>query len=80
MRATDDQLKRFRRACTLIIDNQKLPSVNWAVNYARHGMEVTDQHEMKVQALYIKGNITHWRGAEALETRTILSSLIKEIS
>ena len=72
-----DDINYFHQACRNIVDHKDEKALNWAVNYARYGLSIQDKHEAKVQALYIKGNMTHWRGPIAKETRSILNNVIK---
>ena len=67
-------MDKFYRACQLIIDNSDKKAVNWAVNYAKYGLTVTNEQEAKVQALYILSNIQYWRGEVAKDARTLLKS------
>ena len=71
------QLKEFHKACQNIVDNAELEILNYAVNYAKHGLTIDNMHEAKVQAMYIISNITHWRGDSAKETRTTLKRISK---
>ena len=48
-------------------------SLNYAVNYARAGLYMSGE-ELRIQCLYIIGNITKWRHPAAKEVRTILKS------
>lgn len=70
-----EELKDFHKACQNIVDNQDLVALNWAVNYAKHGLTIDNMHEAKIQAMYIVGNITSWRGLTAQETRATLKSM-----
>jgi len=65
-------MENFHKACQLIVDNSHKKAVNWAVNYARHGLTVTNEEEAKTQALYILNNIQYWRGEVAKDVRTLL--------
>jgi hypothetical protein len=67
----------FREACEAIVANRKAPALNYAVDYATHGLTVTDPHEMKIQALYILNNITRWRGTTAKGVRQTLKTVAK---
>ena len=55
-------MENFHKACQLIVDNSHKNAVNWAVNYAKYGLTITNEQEAKVQALYILSNIQHWIG------------------
>ena len=67
-------MDKFYRACQLIVDNSDKKAVNWAVNYAKYGLTVTNEEEAKVQALYILSNIQHWRGEVAKDARALLKA------
>ena len=73
----------FKQACRNIVDNQDAKAVNWAVNYAKTGLQIEkyiadpdNDREVVYLANYILGNITHWRGPIANETRSILKNFI----
>ena len=72
-----DSIQYFHQACQNVVDNRTERALNWAVGYAEYGLTVTEKYEAKVQAMYLKGNITRWRGAIAKETRSILAHIIK---
>ena len=73
----EQQLKEFHKACQSIVDNQELEVLNWAVNYAKHGLTVTSLYEAKIQAIYILGNTSYWRGELAKEIRAILKKITR---
>ena len=58
----------------MIIENANEKSLNWAVNYARHGLTITDKSELRTQVLYVLNNMTRWRGPLASEVRAILKA------
>jgi len=68
-------INKFHIACHNIIANKDKPTLNYAVNYARYGLELEELADAKVQALYILNNITHWRGDLAKETRQTLKEM-----
>lgn len=74
----NQKLIDFKDACNKIIqagsDPKQINQVNWAVNYARHGLLVHTENEMHVQALYILGNIARWRGDTAKKVRAFLKT------
>ena len=72
-----DSIAIFKHACQNVVDNADQKSLNYCVNYAKHGLTVTDKHEAHVQAPYILNNMTHWRGVIATETRNILKNFVK---
>ena len=67
-------LLSFDDCCRAIIRNREQKALNYAVNYARAGIGMTGR-EARTQALYILGNITHWRGDEAKQVRASLKHL-----
>lgn len=58
-------LDKFHKACQNIVDNRTEKALNWAVNYAAHGLNITHLVETKFQAFYILNNMTHWRGGSS---------------
>jgi hypothetical protein len=51
-----------KTAVQLILQNQHLPSLNYAINYAHASLLMDESaREFQVQCLYIANNITHWR-------------------
>ena len=73
-------MKTFHKACQNILDNKDSKAVNYAVNYAKYGLTITEEFEAGTQALYILNNITHWRGAVAKETRQMLKEFTNKSS
>jgi hypothetical protein len=61
-----------------IINSSYEKSLNWAVDYARAGLNMKDE-ELKVQCLYVLNNITHWRGTVAKESRDLLKKFAKRV-
>lgn len=59
----------FHAACRAILAESNKPALNYAVGYARAGLEMTDPEAIRVQCLYILNNITGWRGEAAKATR-----------
>lgn len=45
--------------------------LNWAVNYCRVALGMTGE-DLRVQCLYILGNISSWRHPQAKEVRSTL--------
>ena len=66
----------FAECCDSIIRNAHEPALNWAVNYAKAGRNMVGE-EARVQALYIVGNISRWRGEEARNVRHALKRISK---
>jgi hypothetical protein len=51
-----------KEALRLVLNNQHVPSLNYAVNYAAYGVELDEgSDEMRVQCLYVLNNISRWR-------------------
>ena len=50
--------------------------LNWAVNYCKAALCMTGE-ELRVQCLYILGNISSWRHPEAKNVRKILKDFSK---
>ena len=71
-------LRDFHAVCQEVIAHQTVKALNYAVNYAKHGLTITDMHEAHVQALYLANNISYWRGDTAKLTRARLKKFIKE--
>ena len=53
-----------KRALQGILVNRDARAVNWAVAYARAGLDLEGE-DLRVQCLYILNNITRWRGDTA---------------
>lgn len=52
-------------------------SLNYAINYCHYALNMTGE-ELRVQCLYIIGNITHWRHPKAKEVREVLKAFISD--
>lgn len=76
-----ERMSKVRNAIRKILaDTASYPkSLNYAVEYCRYALHITDPHEMKVQCLYILGNITRWRHEDSKEVREILKKFTKEV-
>lgn len=61
------------RALGLIVRNANEPALNYCVNYARYGLNMTG-HDLEVQILYVLNNMTHWRSPQANSVRNILKA------
>ena len=60
------------QALKLIVKYQDMPSLNYAVNYAKGGLAMDPMsHEFKIQCLYIVGNINNWRQTKAFAVTNI---------
>lgn len=66
----------MREACQEILRNRHEKALNYAVNYAAHGMHC-EGYEAKVQALYILNNMSRWRGDTAKLVRESLKAISK---
>lgn len=66
----------MRQCCEAILQSAHDKALNYAVNYARHGL-ACEGEEARVQALYILHNITHWRGPMAKRVRDSLKQIAK---
>ncbi len=53
-------------------------SLNYAVEYCRAAQYMSGE-ELRVQCLYILGNITHWRHADAKEVRKVLKGFSRRV-
>jgi len=62
-----------KRALQGILVNRDARAVNWAVAYARAGLDLEGE-DLRVQCLYILNNITHWRGDTATWVRRTLKA------
>jgi len=51
-----------KEALQMIVDDCNCPALNYAVNYAKAGLLMDDDsEELRVQCLYVQGNISSWR-------------------
>lgn len=66
----------MRQCCTAILQSAHEKALNYAIGYARHGL-TCDGQEARVQALYILGNISRWRGPMAKQVRESLKNIAK---
>ena len=67
-----------QEAMAKIVENRNEKSLNYAVNYARYGMDLPDGEELRVQCLYVLNNISRWRGEVAKEVRETLKAYSKQ--
>lgn len=56
-----------------IIDNRNVKALNYAVDYAAHGLRTTG-YDLKSQCVYVLCNMTHWRGEQATRIRQNLKA------
>ena len=68
-----------KEALQAISDHAGEKALNYAVNYARYGLGIDDAHELKVQCLYVLGNMAAWRGDLAKEVRATLKEYTKKV-
>jgi len=64
----------FHDACRAVLAHCPDP---YAKSYANAGLMLATDKACKVQALYILGNMTKWRGDVAREVRTTLKEISK---
>lgn len=62
-----------RSSLRVILNNSDKKALNWAVNYAREGLEMYGK-DLRVQCLYVLNNMTHWTGTVATEVRETLKA------
>ena len=71
----------FDQCCRVIIvagkDPKQVRQVDYAVNYAKAGLTMTDKKAMQVQAPYILNNITSWRSPNAKDVRSALKEFVR---
>lgn len=49
--------------------------IQYAAAYAQAGLSLTAAEEIRVQALYIRSNLSKWRGTEAREVKAALDRI-----
>ena len=69
-------------ACCETIVQSKSPALNWAHNYAQCLIDMVDMGEteasaLRSQVLYVRDNLSHWRGPVAREVRATLDSWLR---
>ena len=79
----DAARKEIRNALASIVKNRNEKALNWAVEYARFGIELIedncDNDSLRIQLMYVTGNISRWRGEEAKQVRDTLKNAIKSL-
>lgn len=66
----------FHQACAIITENDHVPALNYAVGYAKAGLEMDAlSREAKIQAIYILNNMKSWHGEMAKEVRQALKEM-----
>ena len=72
--------EEVREALEDIVKHRNAKALNWAVNYADCGIDMIDSgcndYDLRTQLIYVKNNITHWRGEDAKRVREILKRAI----
>ena len=61
------------RVLGIIVRHANEPALNYCVNYARMGLNMTG-HDLEVQIPYILNNMTRWRGPQANFVRHTLKA------
>ena len=55
----------IKEALQMIVDDCECPALNWTVNYAKYALTLDEySEELKLQCLYIIGNISKWRAGK----------------
>ncbi len=55
-------------ALELIVKYSAMPALNYAVNYAKHGLTLDrNSNEFRVQMLYVANNMSTWRQVKAYD-------------
>lgn len=73
--------QEVQRALELLLVNKDERALNWAVNYARHALEMVKErndYALHADLLYVVSNMTRWRGPEAKWVRAVLKQAIKD--
>lgn len=65
--------EEVRMAMRTIVNNPEAKALKWAIDYAYAGTRMSGDVLM-IQARYVLGNITHWRGEEAKSVRATLKA------
>lgn len=70
--------QEVKSAINIILNkrNYQNKALNYCINYAISALEMTG-HELHVQVLYVLSNMTHWRGEDAKQVRSILKGFVK---
>ena len=54
-----------KEALQMIVEDRDCPALNYAVNYAKVGLQMPDNSEvLRIQCLYLQGNISKWRAGK----------------
>jgi hypothetical protein len=84
------QVMSLRDCFKAIVSNAHAKALNYAVNYAKHGIELLDKRPLlgehsenltalRVQCLYVLNNMTHWRGETATTVRVNLRRHVRDL-
>jgi hypothetical protein len=73
MTTREDSFRKFYECCTTILYDPKVDP--YAAAYAEAGLEMTNEHDARVQCLYIRNNLSHWRHEQAKQIRFDLAKL-----
>jgi hypothetical protein len=68
--------REVHAALRTIVVNKDAKALNYAVNYARAGTYMFGE-ELRIQCLYVLGNMVHWRGDDAKKVRETLKRYTK---
>lgn len=66
--------KTFHAVCRTVIEES---NNEYAKSYASAGLSMDDDEEIRVQALYIRSNLDHWRGPVAKQAKSHLDLISK---
>lgn len=69
----------FHQACQDVIDLAKGQYAGYAQQYAKAGLRMGDRHAIKLQALYILTNLTHWQGQDARHAKAALRDFASDV-
>jgi len=77
------ELKSLHDCYRLILARANERALNYAVGYARHGLTLPNAtkrselgHEARIQALYVRTNLSGWRGGDAKAVRALMDKII----
>jgi len=68
----------------IIMANKEEKSLNFAIGYTSHALKMLESgasdEALYTQLLYLRGNLSNWRGGKAKEVRSIVDSFIKRLA
>lgn len=67
-----------KRVCRAAKSAKPGSLIHYAATYASAGRHMTDRREIRVQALYILSNLSHWRGDEARTVKAVFKQFAAE--